>query len=394
MPPGIVQLQAKGDKDVYLSENPQINVFKYSYYRSLNFAAETIVLPMNDNVIFGRGTSCKIERYGHLLSKLYLCLRLPPLTPNGGSYACWTDNIGRALFSKPIELEIGGVVVDYCYPQFLDMYSELTRRDPGRDLMTLRSDVFVAQKSNAVQETDIIIPIEFWFTKNYAMALPLVAMFQQQIKINMFFRDFHELVNYDGDLPQRVEVSGSQFLAEYIFLDDQVLLDYTRNPHVFVAEQIHFQGNESIPENQPLFNTALKFTKPTKEIVFACVETENIANNNYFCYSRSSDNRPAIESATLLLDGSRRFDNLPEFYFRSIVPSAIHSFVPVKYVYCMPFSIRPEDNQPTGHFNPDRFTDVSLNLNMRRGNGAMKIYIYGVCYTVVTIANGVLTVAF
>ncbi|NBU33773.1 hypothetical protein EB118_01950 [bacterium] len=396
MPPGIIQLQAKGDKDMYISENPQISVFKYNYYRSMNFAAETIVLPLNDNVNFGKATSCKIEKYGHLLSKLYLCVKLPMLTQNGGSYACWTDNIGRALFSKPIELEIGGVVVDYCYPQFLDMYSDLTESAPvsGRNLMTLKSDTYVSNQRNATQETDLIIPIEFWFTKNYTLALPLLAMYQQQVKLNMYFRDFSELVNYDGDEPDRVEVSGSQMLAEYIFLDDQIISDYQQNTHTYLIEQIHFQGNESIPANQPLFNTALKFTKPTKEIVFACVETGNIENNNYFVYSRSSDNRAPIKSATLLLDGSRRFDNLPEFYFRSVVPYAIHKTVPSKYIYCIPFSIRPEDNQPTGHFNPERFTDVTLNLNMTPDNPPMSIFIYGVCYTIVQIQNGVLTVAF
>ncbi|NDD52716.1 hypothetical protein EBZ39_02350 [bacterium] len=395
MPPGIIQLQAKGDKEVYLTESPQIDVFKYSYYRYVNFAAETVVLPLNDNVQFGKQTFCKIEKYAHLLSKLYLHVKLPALTKNGGSYVSWTDNIGRALFSRPIELEIGGTVVDYVYPQFMDMWDDLTTGEGhiGRNLMTLKSDTYVSNKYNAIKETDLIIPLEFWFTQRYPMALPLLAMRLQQIRINFFFRNFGELVNYDGAEPDIAQVVESQLLAEYIFLDDTVLPRYTNEKLTYLVEQVRYQGDESIMPGQPLFSTNLKFTKPTKEIVFSCVDTAHLSTNNYFVYSRSTDSKSFIESATLLLDGSRRFDNLPEFYFRSIVPNNVHNSVPLKHIYCIPFSTRPEENQPTGHINLDRFTDVTLSLNMRHNNPGCKIYIYGLCYTIVTIENGVLTMS-
>ncbi|NDC95079.1 hypothetical protein EB118_13370 [bacterium] len=395
MPPGVVQLQAKGDKEIYLTESPQMDVFKYNYYRYVNYAAETLVLPLNDNVQFGKQTFCKIDKYGHLLSKLYLHVKLPELTKNGGSYVCWTDNIGMALFSKPIELEIGGVIVDYIYPQFCDMWDDLSNSNKqfGRNLMTLKSDTSVSNKYNATRSTDLIIPIEFWFTKSYAMALPIVAMRNQQIRVNFYFRNFADLINYDGNTPDSVGVLQSQLLAEYIFLDDSVLSNYITKKQTYIVEQIHYQGDLVIPQNQTVFNTTLKFTKPTKEIVFAMVEQQNVNTNNYFVYSRS-DGDPLIESATLMLDGSRRFDNLPEFYYRSIVPDSIHSTIPLKYIYCIPFSIRPDDStQPTGHINMDRFTDVVLSLKMCKGNANCKIYIYGVCYTLVTVENGVLTVS-
>jgi hypothetical protein len=48
----------------------------------------------------------------------------------------------------------------------------------------------------------------------------------------------------------------------------------------------------------------------------------------------------------LLLDGRKRFEILPEFYWRLAFPNSVHSFVPQKYIYTMPFSIKPEDIQP------------------------------------------------
>ena len=145
MPVGILQIQAKGIDDVYLTQNPEIDIFKYNYYRFVNYAAETMPLELNSNVEFGKKTFVKVEKYGHLLSKLYLHVKLPPLVKNGGTYASWCDNVGYAIFNDAIELEIGGVVVDKIYPQFLNMWDDLTgTKQIGRNLMTLKSDLYTA----------------------------------------------------------------------------------------------------------------------------------------------------------------------------------------------------------------------------------------------------------
>ena len=168
MPAGIIQIQAKGPDDVYLTEKPEIDIFKYNYFRFVNYAAEMIPIPLNSNIEFGKKTSVKIEKYGHLLSKLYLRVKLPPLVKNGGTYASWCDNVGYALFSEFIELEIGGVVVDKIYPQFSDMWDELSNtKQMGRNMMTLKSDLYTSGKYNAIKEVDLLIPLDFWFSKEF-----------------------------------------------------------------------------------------------------------------------------------------------------------------------------------------------------------------------------------
>ena len=42
MSPGLLQLQSVGEQDVFLTQSPQINIFKYSYYRYVNFATEVV----------------------------------------------------------------------------------------------------------------------------------------------------------------------------------------------------------------------------------------------------------------------------------------------------------------------------------------------------------------
>ena len=75
MSPSLLQLQATGLEDVYLTQDPQINIFKYNYYRYVNFATETIKLETNIISNFGKKMTCEIPKRGHLLSKLHLHIK-------------------------------------------------------------------------------------------------------------------------------------------------------------------------------------------------------------------------------------------------------------------------------------------------------------------------------
>lgn len=126
MSPSLLQLQAVGLQDLFLTKDPQINIFKYNYYRYVNFATETVKLELNENITFGKRITCDVPKRGDLLSKMHLHIRLPPIVKNGGTYASWSDTLGYAIFDDYIELQIGGEIVDKVYPQFCNVWDELT----------------------------------------------------------------------------------------------------------------------------------------------------------------------------------------------------------------------------------------------------------------------------
>ena len=397
MSPSVLQLQALGIQDVYLTKDPQINIFKYNYYRYVNFATETVKLDTNIVASFGQKISCDIPKRGHLLSKLHLHIKLPALVKRDGSYACWNDTIGYSIFSEPIELQIGGVIVDRLYPQFLNAWDELANPNKklGKNLMLLKSDVYSANFNNALNPVDLVIPLDFWFTKQYNSALPLLSMFHQNIKINFKLKEFRECVNFDGTMmPNEKLIIKSNIYAEYIFLDDIISKEFQKQKHTYLIQQVQYNGDEVIPANSSVYNSDLKFNHPCKEIVFFGVESQNIDNNNAFVYSKTIDNTSLISEASLLLDGKLRFDNLPEFYYRIIFPENVHSTIPLKYIYTMPFSIRPEDNQPTGSLNLSRFNDVTLSLTLNSNTNNINLYVFAVSYNIITIENGIFTMEF
>lgn len=395
---GSLQLQARGLQDVYLTKDPEINVFQYQYFRYLNFANDLHKLHLNDTATFNSKTHAVIPKLGHLLSKLYLHLKLPPIVRSDGEYACWSDAIGYSIFSGPIELQIGGVVVDKLYPVGMDLVDELstTNNKLGHDRMIMKSDIWRSAIHNSDKECNLMIPLNFWFTKNYSMALPLLSMTSQDIQINFSFADFVDVINYDAIAPPpRVEILESNIFAEYIMLDDVILDNFQAQKHQYVITQMVYNGDDYIFQNQSNFNTKINFQNPCKELLFCCVDKNNLANNNYFNYSRRSDEEPLIKEASLMLDGRHRYDGfLPEFIFRDFFPNIVHSVVPTKHFYVMPFSLKPEDNQPTGSINMGRFDEVLLSLKMYPNNPECKLYVFGIMYNIVTIENGVLTFEF
>lgn len=395
MSPTILQLQSVGIQDTFLTKNPEINLFKYNYYKYVNFAKETSKIQLNDIATFNKRGSCNIPKRGHLLSKLYLHLKLPRLEPNNGTYASWCDTLGYAIFDGPIELEIGGVVVDKCYPRFEDIYDELSNKgnQTGSDLMILKSDNYKSTVYNATKEINLMISLPFWFVKGDNLSLPILAMPSQDIKINFKLKKFSEVVQYDGDEPDEVSILDSNIIADYIYLDDSIASKYITDKHIFVIDQVQYNGDEVIPSNTSIYNCDLKFNHPVKELLFGVVTKDNIDSNNHYVYHDSNED-PIISEISLSLDGSRRYEFLDEFIYRTKFARDTHSVIPTKYIYIIPFALKPEHNQPTGSINMSTFNDVILTLKLRNNNPDCFIYVYAVSYNIVTISDGQLVMEF
>lgn len=397
MSPTILQIQSVGMQDIFLTQHPDINLFKYSYYKYGNFAKETIKLPLNDIATFNKRTTCNIPKKGHLLSKLYLHIKLPKLTPNGGLYASWCDTLGYAIFAEPIELEIGGVVVDRCYPRLIDMWDELSNsmvgNQNGSDLMILKSDNYKSTQYNAIKDTNLMIELPFWFSRKDNMSLPILAMPSQDIKVNFKFKSFSDVINFDGSEPLEVNIIDSNVIADYIYVDDFIATEFIKTKHTFVIDQSQYNGDEFIPANTPIFNCDLKFNHPVKELLFGCVTKDNIDNNNYYVYNDSDEN-PLLSEISLLLDGKRRYEFLDEFIYRTKFPKDVHSVIPAKYIYTIPFALNPEHNQPTGSINMSTFNDVVLSLKLQNNIPDCYIYVYAINYNIVTIEKGTLVMEF
>jgi len=308
-----MQLVAYGAQDVYLTGNPQITFWKVTYRRYTNFSMESIEQTFNGQADFGRRVTCTISRNGDLAYRTYLQVTLPEIGQGLGSstkpsvYARWLDSPGEQLISQ-VEVEIGGQRIDRQYGDWMHIWNELTltsEQARGYNKMvgnttqlTFLTDPSFASVDgpcssdaprqvcaprNALPESTLYIPLQFWYCRNPGLALPLIALQYHEIKINLDLRPIDEMLwamDGLGEGCKRASGAYTQSLVaaslyvDYVFLDTDERRRMAQNPHEYLIEQLQFTGDESVGSSSNKIK--LNFNHPCKELIFVVQPDENV----------------------------------------------------------------------------------------------------------------------
>jgi hypothetical protein len=318
---GLMQLVAYGAQDVYLTGNPQITFWKVTYRRHTNFAMESIEQTFNGQADFGRRVQCTISRNGDLAYRTYLQVTLPEIGQdsccNSSADSCekvfarWLDYPGEQLISM-VEVEIGGQRIDRQYGDWMHIWNQLTltaEQERGYNKMVGQTtqltylidpsfadvDSACANKQvpaavcaprNALPETTLYVPLQFWFCRNPGLALPLIALQYHEVRINLELRPSDEclfavsaLDKNNGesvkDAPsyQKSLVAASLYV-DYVFLDTDERRRMAQNPHEYLIEQLQFTGDESVGSSSNKIK--LNFNHPCKELVWVVQPDANV----------------------------------------------------------------------------------------------------------------------
>ena len=315
---GLMQLVAYGAQDVYLTGNPQITFWKVSYRRHTNFAMESIEQTFNGQADFGRRVTCTISRNGDLAYRTYLQVTLPEINQqmhNNGTnsvYARWLDFPGEQMISQ-VEVEIGGQRIDRQYGDWMHIWNQLTltsEQSRGYNKMVGNTTqlTFITDPSfndvdgpcesnaprqvcaprNALPETTLYVPLQFWYCRNPGLALPLIALQYHEVKINLDIRPIDECLwavytLNDADCKAgsaKVTTAYNQSLVaaslyvDYVFLDTDERRRMAQNPHEYLIEQLQFTGDESVGSSSNKIK--LNFNHPVKELVWVVQPDENV----------------------------------------------------------------------------------------------------------------------
>jgi len=328
-----MQLVAYGAQDVYLTGNPQITFWKVTYRRYTNFAIESIEQTFNGQADFGRRVQCTISRNGDLAYRTYLQVTLPEINQlmgmnsfNGaaatGVYARWLDCPGEQLIAQ-VEVEIGGQRIDRQYGDWMHIWNQLTTtaeqaRGYNKMIGNTTQLTFITDPSfadvdgpcdsmaprqvcaprNALPETTLYIPLQFWFCTNPGLALPLIALQYHEVKINLDIRPIDEClwavttlncntVPYTGSegqsapgrpVPASIAYNQSLVAAsiyvDYIFLDTDERRRMAQNPHEYLITQLQFTGDESVGSSSN--KVKLNFNHPVKELIWVVQPDQNV----------------------------------------------------------------------------------------------------------------------
>jgi hypothetical protein len=189
---GLMELVAKGSQDIYLTGNPQITFFKTIYKRHTNFSIESVEQTFKGDVNFGQKSTLTLSRKGDLVSDIIIELNIPKIESNvdNSTNITWANSLGHILLEE-IELEIGGLLIDKQYGEWLEIWSELTISESQQSGYKTMVGNY-GSGGGLIGPTTLYIPLQFWFCRNIGLALPLVALQYHEVSLNIKLRTLDE----------------------------------------------------------------------------------------------------------------------------------------------------------------------------------------------------------
>ena len=356
---GELQLVQRGGQDIYLTGVPKINStdelptddyrtfgdprishFKSVYRQTTPFGMEYISLyfysipsltPLQETK-----ASCKIDRNGDLVHDMYLVYDLPAIFTNNQVPFSWVEEVGTKII-KEISIRLDGNVLDTQRGDFIKIYTDLTLPDDqkrkfircvgGESYMyntgqNLQDDI--TQQNIAIPARRLYIPLQFWFCKNSGLSIPLVALQNNELWIDVTFSPLNELIRIGYPLisPKRMfgdyensELnilirdyllsigydytnvfyyftqnnwqSNTYLLANYIYLGEDEQKIFAYKTHEYLVQQTQFllfQGLKAGPNH-----LETTFFHPSKEIFWVLTRDDLDLSNDWYNFTALDD---------------------------------------------------------------------------------------------------------
>ena len=231
-----------------------------------------------------------------------------------------------------VEVEIGGQRIDRQYGDWMHIWNQLTltaEQERGYNKMVgqttqltylidpsfadvdsacAAADVpaAVCAPRNALPETTLYIPLQFWFCRNPGLALPLIALQYHEVKINLELRPSDEVLFAVTDLteealifrahpsltvlPSKMEphTRNLWLLLPFTSITSSLIpmsVDAWHRTHMStLIEQLQFTGDESVGSSSNKIK--LNFNHPCKEVIFVVQPDKNVDYCQSFLLNR------------------------------------------------------------------------------------------------------------
>ena len=428
---GLLQLVAYGAQDAYISGNPQITFWKGLYKRHTNFAMEPFRINFTGQAAWGTKHSAVIPRHADLLYSTYLEVVMP-----AGAFNNDQGRLGYNLI-KYVELDIGGQQIDRLYGEWLYLWDSLTSdvtasaklwnlvgSGPNTTNATTSSSITTYTDPNATCTSGrpalpnvLYIPLSFFYTRNPAAALPLIALQYHEVKLDLQWNTADQIAgnfNSASSLPQPVQAA---IYVDYIYLDTEERRRMAQESHEYLIEQTQFNEDKGIATYNNRID--LTFNHPVKELVWVVQPTEyrqcKAAQGGRQSATRLQPftyDVDAVESQWLQINGQDRLDKRYGDYFGQVQAYQHHSGLkatvqgttiptPQYGIYNYSFALRPEEHQPSGTCNFSRIDTATIVMNLD-GNVPLNpstdrtydVRVYAVNYNILRIMSGMAGLAY
>lgn len=412
MPRGVIQLQVLGEQNRPLCGNTEI-IFKSthgktktSFFRSvfrqrINFAKESIEIPIHGKDDFGHKIHVDLEDYGDLVHSCGIQLTLPQVPYATG--AAWVDQIGHMVIKKAY-FQIGKQKIDTHYGHWLSIWNELTlpaeKEITYHNLIGNTSDLVgtslgLITTGQPIPEKEIFVPLQFWFNRNPSLAFPLITLQAKKIKPRIYieFEKIENLIRGDPINIQNLHLGRSCFFADYIYLSKPERLWFVRNSFDVIIDQLQVHEVNGVGRNQKV--ELNDFNHPLIEMIWT---VQNYAYPNATDITKSlirvTDTNCVnpVKDAVLLINNNERFKVRNGRYFNKLQTLQHHQRgVCSSGINVYSFAEKPEQlYEYTGSLNVTGVDELTLNLTLTDAASVVenRIVVYARNFNILTFHNG------
>jgi hypothetical protein len=348
---GLLILVQVGKQNLYLSAQPEITFFKIAYKRYTNFSIEPTPQYFKTTPDFSRKCTVNIGRNADLVSMTYLYVTLPDImmenyssnSSNIKSFA-WVEKIGFALINY-VEIEIGGTIIDRQYGEWMNIWYEIigTKNLANTYHKMIGNTPELTSFTKTKKSTILYIPLSFWFCLDTGLALPLISLLQNDVKIHVQFNDLNKCY----------KLSPSYYISvnnNYVLLEPGEKFYQTYQNNTIIGEFVSFD-----PINQIIYYNPIKgeFIVPTKDNDPNYVLTGYISNfkinikansvvvqdSDYFIFNQPSLNSAYILTNYIYLDNFERsffINNMNQYLIPVIQTLPDQTAYSINAVYKLP----------------------------------------------------------
>jgi hypothetical protein len=312
-----------------------------------------------------------------------------------------------------IELTIGGQMIDRLYGEWIDIWLQLSS---SYEQWTLLENMIYGDNPLFNNTSVTYLPIPFWFSKNYGLALPMISLQYHEVKCNIQFKnEFSGIAKLYGnnplnnayssndpltplmtktgdvsniilDIPLKINITDSRLFGDYIFLDTDERRLFAGLKQEYLIEQTQYSNKLALSSGINI--NELHFNHPVKELLWFY---QLPSNDNTFNYWDNSGN-DIMKSCKIEFNGIERFKTKNNHYFRLLQPYYHHSGAYLQDVsgelggfYTYSFGLHPEQYQPTGTCNFSRINNAIMYSNVTQ---ICNMSVYATNYNVLRVMNG------
>lgn len=402
----IIELVAKGELDNNIIDTSNTtSLFNYNIKKYNKYAKSDTMFYSEGNINWGNTLRFNIEKKGDLLYGLYVKIKLPKLsinnlnTPqvqdetdfNSDYRVMYTDYVGNVIVEKA-SLYINGILIDELYGDYMQVYTDLYISDWNRKAMLGLDDVLNSPNLK-IDPENIYVPLKFTFCTDINKPLPIIALQNSEIYIDIKLRNFHDCISV-------LEINNN-ILFHSDYKHKEVVLEEVSMLGCFYYVDLEERKKLAMSEYEILINQSqmrtqqinsqstleIDFNHVVKDLIFFIQPLEHIKYGEYFNWSNKMKYLPAnlnpinqkilwdlepqrhlLNKARILFEGTERIEWRDNKYFFFLQNHENYKNSLESYVYVYSFNINPTKDTNYSGCNFSRLSNAQLQITIQQNN--------------------------